>query len=140
MQLLDLLLGLAVLVAQHALDELARFIPEIVVAHVHLDLAVIDVDDVRADVVQKVAVVRDDDDGALILDKEILEPCDRLRVEAVRRLVEQNHIRLAEQRARQKHLDLLGLVQRAHRAVHAAAVEAEALHQLRGLGFGVPAV
>ena len=42
--------------------------------------------------------------------------------------------------ARQKHLDLLGLVQRAHRTVHAAAVEAEALHQLRGLGFGVPAV
>ena len=61
-------------------------------------------------------------------------------VAAVRRLVEQNHVGRAEQRAGQKHLDLFGLVQRAHRVVHVAAVEAEALHQLRGLGFGLPAV
>ena len=51
LELLDFFLRLAVLVAHHALHELARLIPEVIVADVHFDLAVIDIDNMGADVI-----------------------------------------------------------------------------------------
>ena len=49
LQLLDLFFVLAVLILDHALHQLAGLVPELVVADVHLDLAVVDVNDVGAD-------------------------------------------------------------------------------------------
>mgnify|MGYP001037127213 CR=1 FL=1 len=80
LQLLNLLLGLLVLILYQLLDELAGLVPEVVVADVHLYLAVVDVDDVGADVVEKIAVVADDKDGALVVHQEVLQPDDACKV------------------------------------------------------------
>ena len=57
LQLLDLFLILAVLVLDHALDQLRGFIPELVVADIQLDLAVVDIHDVGTNVIEEVAVM-----------------------------------------------------------------------------------
>ena len=51
MQLLDFVFGLFVLVSDHPLHQLARLVPKIVVAHVNLNLVVVHIHDVGADVV-----------------------------------------------------------------------------------------
>ena len=58
LQLLDLLLVALVLVADHGLHHLGGLVPEVVVADVHLDLAVVDIDGVGADGVQEFTVLR----------------------------------------------------------------------------------
>ena len=80
--------------------------PEVVVADVELILPKVDVRDVGADLVEKVAIVGDDDDGCNA-DKELLEPGDRFHVEMVGGLVEQQDVRAAEERLGQQHAHLL---------------------------------
>ena len=110
LQLFDLFFLLLVRFLHLADHELARLVPEIVVAGVQRDLAVIDVRDRRADAVQEVAVVGDDDDRVLEVDEELLKPVDRVEVEVVGRLVEQQDVGIAEQGAREQHFDLLRAV------------------------------
>ena len=59
--------------------------------------AAVELEDPAGDVVEEVPVVRDRDDGALVLGEEALEPADRLGVEVVRRLVEQQQVGRREQ-------------------------------------------
>lgn len=54
------------------------------------------------DVVEEEAIVRDDDDGALVLLERLLEPTHGLDVQVVGGLVEQQQIRVLEQRAAQR--------------------------------------
>ena len=70
------------------------------------DGVVVDVGDVGADRVQEMAVVRNGDQDALIFAEEPLEPADRVEVEVVGRLVEQQRVGLAEQRLREQHAQL----------------------------------
>ena len=51
LQFFDLLLVFLVLLLDEALHQLAGFVPELVVAHVHLDASVVNIHDVRANVV-----------------------------------------------------------------------------------------
>ena len=139
LQFLDLLLGLLVLVLYELLDELAGLVPEVVVADVHLYLAVVYVHDVRADVVEEVAVVADHEHGALVVHEEVLEPDDALEVEVVRGLVEQDDVRLAEERLGQQHLDLEARVHVGHERVVEGGVHAEALEYLARVRLGLPA-
>ena len=46
---------------------------------------------------KKVTVMGYDDNGVLEVDQEFLEPADRVEVQMVRRLVEQQDVRIAEQ-------------------------------------------
>ena len=65
--------------------------------------AAVELEDPAGDVVEEVPVVRDRDDGALVVGEEALEPEHRLGVEVVRRLVEQQQVgraRAAAGRAR----------------------------------------
>ena len=55
--------------------------------------AAIELENPAGDVVEEVAIVRDGDDGARVLLQEALEPRDRLGVEVVGRLVEQQQVR-----------------------------------------------
>jgi hypothetical protein len=55
--------------------------------------------------------VRDHDQRALVADEELAQPVDRVEVEVVGRLVEQQRLRVAEQRLRQQHADLLAALQ-----------------------------
>ena len=97
LQLLDFFLFLFVRFLHLTDEQLAGLIPEVVVTGIELNLAVVDVCDLCADLVQKVTVVGYDDNGVLEIDQEFLQPVDRVEVEMVRRLVEQQDIRIAEQ-------------------------------------------
>ncbi len=88
--LLPLALGL--LLAAQAL--LLLFEPRRVVALPRDALAAVEFENPARDVVEEVAVVRDGDDRALVALQVLFEPRDRLRVEVVRRLVEQQDVRL----------------------------------------------
>ena len=68
--------------------------------------AAIELDDPRRQPLEERAIVRHEDDGAAILGEEGFEPGDRLDVEVIGGLVEQQQIGLADQRARQQHAAL----------------------------------
>ena len=139
MQLGDLLLGLLVLILYELLHELAGLVPEVVVADVHLYLAVVDIDDVRADVVEEVSVMRNDENRALIIHEEILEPHDACEIEVVRRLVEQDNIGRAEQCLCKQHLDLKARIHIAHHRFVEVRRNAEPLKYAACVGLGFPA-
>src|SRR5271166_1932142 len=76
-------------------------------SYVSNDGLVIDVGDVSTNAVEKMAVVRNHDQHALILIKKILQPVDRVQIQVVRGLVEQQRLRMPKQRLRQQHAHLL---------------------------------
>src|SRR5207244_13054838 len=65
-----------------------------VIALVDADPALVDLARDLRDVVEEVAVVRHEHDRARVSGEELLEPADRLRVEVVRRLVEEEEVRV----------------------------------------------
>ncbi len=91
----------------------------VVVARIDLQRAVVHVGHVGADLVQEVAVVRDDDHGRVALVQHVFQPADGVDVEVVGRLVEQQDVGIREQRLRQQHAQLPARRDVAHRAVGA---------------------
>ena len=90
------LLGVGLLLlARHALELLLE--PARVVAAERDAPAAVELEDPLRDVVEEVAVVGDGDDGARVLLEEALEPVDRLGVEVVGGLVEQQQVGMLEQ-------------------------------------------
>ena len=73
--------------------------PARVVALPRNAVAAVELEDPARDVVEEVAVVGDRDDGAVVLVQVALEPRDRLGVEVVGGLVEQQQVGLREQQA-----------------------------------------
>ena len=139
LQFLDFFLVLLVLVPDHSLDHLAGFIPEVVVAHVHLDLAVVDIHGVGADGIQEVPVVGDGDDHAGEVQQEILQPVDGLDIQVVGGLVQHDNIRVSEKRLGKEHLHLQTGVHAAHDLVVELCADAETLQQAGSVGLGFPA-
>ena len=80
-----------------------------------------------------------DEHRALIVHEEVLEPDDARKVEVVRRLVEQDNIRVAEERLREQHLDLEARVYLAHKALVQRGVDAQPLKDAPGVALGLPA-
>src|SRR5512138_358593 len=134
-ELLDLLPLLGVLRLDAAAD--LALLPDhvVVAAGVEDDRLVVDVRDVRADRVQEVAVVRDRDEHALVRLEELLEPADRVDVEVVRGLVEEESLRVPEERLREQDAQLVAARERAHRLVVPGLLDAEALQELRRVGL-----
>ena len=64
-------------------------------------------EDARGDAVEEVSVMRDDQDPAGVILEEALEPLNHVDVEVVRRLVEEEEVRLAQERLRQADARLL---------------------------------
>ena len=62
----------------------------------------IDLDDARRQRTHEAAIVGDEDDAAGEAAQEILEPGDRLDVEMIGRFVEQQHVRIEDQRPREQ--------------------------------------
>ena len=77
--------------------------------------------------------------GALVVHEEILKPDDALQIEVVRGLVEQDYVRLAEERLCQQHLDLQPAVQVGHHSVVVLRVHAEAVQYSASVALGLPA-
>src|ERR1700688_2974095 len=71
------------------------------------DRLVIDVGDVRAHAVDKMAIVRDHNQHSLILIEKILQPVDGIEIEVVGRFVEQQCLWMPKQRLRQQHTNFL---------------------------------
>ncbi len=69
--------------------------------------AAVEFEDPLGGVVEEVAVMGDRDDGAGEVLQELLQPFDRLGVEVVGRLVEQQHVGLGQQQAAQRDAALL---------------------------------
>lgn len=131
----DFFLGAAVLVLALLLGELARLVPKFVVARIQVHAAVVDVANVRADRVQKVSVVRNDDDRVFEAFQVILEPADAFEVEVVRRFVEQKDVRVAEERLGEKDADLFVAVEFLHEFRVGILGDAETLEKRSRGGF-----
>ena len=82
----------------------------------------------------------DDDDRVVKFDQELLEPCDRVEIEVVRGLVEQQDIRVAEEGLCKQHLDLQGAVEVAHLRIVKLGRDTESVEEHRRVGFCLPAV
>ncbi len=109
-----------------ALGDRALALVELVVARVGDQLAAVDLDDLRDRAVQELAIVRRHHQRAREVGEESLEPQDRLEVEVVGRLVEQQRVGLHHQDARETDAHLPAARERADVAVHLRRVEAEA--------------
>src|SRR5439155_218225 len=90
-------LRLEELPARRALDEVV-----VVVARIDGDPRRAELGDRGHHTVQEVPVVRDEHDRAVVVGEEALEPLERLDVEVVGRLVEQQERRAQEQQARER--------------------------------------
>ena len=111
-------LALLLLVQRALLRELrgARLLERAVVAAIDRRLLVLDVDDAVDDAVEELAIVRDQQQRAGIVAQPALEPDDRVEVEVVGGLVEQQQVRRTHQRLRdvEPHAPAAGEI--AHRA------------------------
>src|SRR6185437_9501021 len=139
-ELRDLLFALVVLRLDARADGGLLLHHVVVAAGVGDDGLVIDVRDMRADRVEEVAVVRNRDERAVVADEKLLQPEDGVEVEVVGGLVEQQGLRLAEERLRQQHADLLAALQLGHLALVDLVGDVEALQQHGGVGLGLVAV
>ena len=122
----------------HALPRLHRCQHEVVVvAGVDLQLLEIQVRDVRADLIQEVPIVADDDHRGFVVVEHVFEPADRVDVEVVGGLVEQQHVGPGKQRLRQQHAQLQARRHLAHGAVVQRLIESGVHQDGAGPGLGV---
>ena len=98
--------------------------------------AAIEFENPARDIVEKIAVMGDDQDRAGIGAQVALEPVDRLRVEMVGRLVEQQKLRLLKQQAAEG--DAAALAAREFIDSGAVGRTAERLHRLIDLRIEIP--
>ena len=88
-----------------------------VAAHVRAQLAAIQLQDARHHAVEKIAIVRHQQQRALVPAQPLLHPLDGGGVQVVGRLVERQQLRPADERARQRHAPPLTARERADHAV-----------------------
>jgi hypothetical protein len=125
----------------HALARLRRRLDVVVPgARIDADGRVVQVGHVGAHLIQEVAVVADDDHRAVAFVQHVFEPADGVDVEVVGRLVEQQHVRIGEQRLAQQHAQLPAGCDFAHRAGVLFGRNADAEQQFSGACFGGVAV
>ena len=81
----------------------------------------------------------DHQDRALVIHEKILQPHDAGQIQVVGRLVQQYHIRVAEEGLGQQHLDLDARVGIPHEAAVQTHVHPQALQDAPGVALGLPA-
>ena len=101
-------------------------------------MAAVDLADPLGNVIQEVAIVRDGKHRALVVVQEVLEPQDRLGVQVVRGLVEQQQVGSLEQQLAQGHATALAAGKHVDR--HVGIGQLEGVHGLAELGIDIPAV
>ena len=134
-QLRDLLFALGVLLLDARADGRFRQHHVVVSAVVHDHGLVIDVGRMRANAVEEMPVVRDDDQHAFVLAQIVLQPVHGIEVKIVGRLVEQQRRRIAEKRLRQQHAHFLAALQLAHLALVQRGFHIQPVEKQRGIGF-----
>ena len=96
---------------------------------------IVDVCNMSADLVQEMAVVRNDDKASVVTAKVILEPVHGIEVEVVRRFVQQQNIGIPEQRLRQKDPHFLPALKLAHRPIVKVFGNVQAIEQNCAIDF-----
>ncbi len=139
-ELRDFLLALRVVGFDPGANLRFRHHHVVVAAGIRDDRLVVDVGDMRADRVQEMPVVRDDDQRALVTVEELFEPVNRVEVEVVRGLVEQQRFGMTEKRLREQHAHLLAALQLGHLSSVQLIRDVETLKQNRGVALGGVAV
>jgi len=94
--------------------ELAGLIPEVIVADIDLDFAIIYIRHMGADLVQEIPVMGDDDHCVLEAGEKMLQPVDGLQVQLVGWFVQKQDIRVTEQGLGQQHPHLVAAVKLLH--------------------------
>ena len=107
----------------------------VVVAAIADELALADFHDAADELVEKFAVVRDDENRAGIILQITLKPEQRFEVEMVRRLVEQQQVRLLREQTREVRAHDPAAAHFARGPVEILFAKAEAGEDLLGLGF-----
>ena len=111
-----------------------------VVARIQLGLAFVQVQRVRGHAVEELAVVRDQQQRAGVLEQPLLQPQHRVQVEVVGGLVEQQQVGRAHQGAREVEAHAPAAGERRHGALVRLGRKAQAVQQAAGAGLGVVAV
>src|SRR5690606_8130360 len=88
---------------------------------------------------EEVAVVRDDEAGAVPATEELLKPLEHLEVEVVRRLVEKEEVRVGQQRLGEGDSGLLATAEAGDGIIELVLREAEALQDFVGAVLDVVA-
>ena len=101
-------------------------------------MAAVDLADPLGNVIQEVAIVCDGKHRALIVMQEVLEPQDRLGVQVVRGLVEQQQVGSLEQQLAQGNTTALAAGKHVDR--HVGIGQLQGVHGLAELGIDIPAV
>ena len=101
-------------------------------------MTAVDLADPLGNVIQEVAVVRNGKHRALVVVQEVLEPQDRLGVQVVRGLVEQQQVGSLEQQLAQGHAAALAAGKHVDR--HVGIGQLQGVHGLAELGIDIPAV
>ena len=112
--------------------------PARVVALVGDPARAVELEDPAGDVVEEVAVVGHGDDGALVVGQVALEPRDRLGVEVVGGLVEQQQLGRAEQQAAQRDAPALAAGELGD--VGVGGRQPQGVHRVLDVGVEVPGV
>ncbi|MNM63585.1 hypothetical protein D3C81_749550 [compost metagenome] len=112
----------------------------VVVAWEQTQLTVVQVSHVRAHAVEEVTVVGNDDHGAVTRLENRFQPADGVDVQVVGRFVEQQHVRVREQRLGQQDTQLPARCHFAHRAEVLFQRNTQSQQQFTGTGFGGVAV
>ena len=103
LQVGDLIAGLGIR-GFHALARLHRGQHKIiVVAGIDLELLIIQVGDMRAHLIEEMTVMTDDNHGGFIVIERAFKPTNRMDIQIVGRLIEQQHVGPGEQRLSQQH-------------------------------------
>ena len=110
--------------------------PGRVIALVGNAAAAVELENPAGDVVEEIAVVGDDQDGARIVAQMAFEPHHRLGVEMVGRLVEQQQVGLLQQQPAQRDAPPLAAGEFRHVGVIGRA--AQRVHRLIDLGIEIP--
>ena len=119
--------------------QLAGLVPEGVVTGVDIGLLPVDVHNVGTDHVQKVTVVTHDDDRVGEVGQEVGQPVHRRRVQVVRRLIQQQDVRITEQGLRQEDLHLFRSGKLLHKLVVKVFLDAHVGKQFGSVTVSRPA-
>ena len=133
------MLGLFIFVRHLRRHQLRAFVPEGVVTRKQAHFFKINIDDVRTNHVQKVTVVRDDDNRIFVIRQKVREPGYRFRIEVVGRLIEHQQVGRAEKCLRQQYLYALGTAKVFHQFVVQIFANTEVTEQFRRVAFRRPA-
>lgn len=112
----------------------------VVVAREQLQLTVVQIRHVGAHAVQEVAVVRNDDHGAAAGYQNAFQPADGIDIQVVGGLVQQQHVRIGEQRLGQQYPEFPARSQAAHGSFVLFQGDVQTKKQFAGTGFGGVAI